>query len=79
MNQEELIGILQEIFDDIFDETQPKVVLDLSSSDVQEWDSLANIQLIVAIEHQFSIKFAAHEVEKLSSVRDLINSINTKI
>lgn len=79
MDQTQLIEKLQDIFDDIFDETQPTVSIDLTAADVQEWDSLANIQLIVTIEKEFGIKFAAQEVEQLTSVGGLIDTILAKL
>lgn len=79
MDEAQLIENLQDIFDDIFDETQPTVTMELTAADVLEWDSLANIQLIVAIEKEFGIKFIAQEVEQLNSVGGLITSILAKL
>jgi len=73
-----IIDKLQEIFDDIFDESQPKVIPELTAADVLEWDSLSNIQLIVSIEREFGIKFSGQEVENLLSVGNLIDAIQDK-
>jgi acyl carrier protein len=62
-----LTGIFREVFD------QPALVLrdDMTAADVENWDSLNNIDLIVAIERTFKIKFTTREVASLKTVGDL--------
>ena len=60
--QEEILVRLQSIFDDIFlDEVV--VTPELSAHDVEEWDSLLHISLVVAVEEAFGIRFRVGEVE----------------
>ena len=79
MDESKIIDQLQIIFDDIFDETQPTINMELSAAEVDEWDSLTNIRLIVAIEQVFSIKFRPQEIEELNTAGDLVNSIKKKL
>jgi acyl carrier protein len=57
--------------------------LDLTDSttaaDVEEWDSLHHIRLVIAIERRFKIKFKNAEVERLTNVGDLIRAIDQKV
>ena len=74
MTQSDVIARLQTIFDDLF---LDKVVLtpQLSAEDVDEWDSLIQISLLVAVENAFSIGFRVGEVEATKSVGDFANLI----
>ena len=45
---------------------------ELSAKDIAEWDSLAHVRLIVTIEREFKVKFAAAEVSALKNVGDLV-------
>lgn len=79
MNKEQIIFKLKEIFEEIFDDNLPEFTEEFSQEDIEEWDSLANIQLIVGVEKQFNIHFTSSEVEELNSVGNLINAIKTKL
>ena len=74
MNQAEVIAKLQTIFDDVFIEP---VALNpaLSALDVEEWDSLTHISLLVAVEKSFSIRFRVGEVEGTHNVGELADLI----
>jgi len=71
--REEIRGILQEIFEEVFDDEVLLVSDDLTSNDVEEWDSLTHITMIVAVEGVFSIKFKASVIEDLKNVGELIS------
>jgi acyl carrier protein len=74
MTQSDVIARLQPIFDDLF---MDKVALTpaLSAADVEEWDSLLQISLLLAIEKQFEIRFRVGEVEATRNVGELANLI----
>lgn len=73
-NQTEVLARLQAIFDDIFlDEVV--VTPELSAEDVEEWDSLTHISLVVAVEEAFGIKFRVGEVESTRNVGDFVSLI----
>jgi acyl carrier protein len=70
---------LQPIFQDVLD--NPELRIDRSSSalTVPGWDSLAHINLVVAIEHEFNIKFALGELEELKNVGEMVDLMERKI
>jgi acyl carrier protein len=78
MTQTEVISRLQPIFDDLFME---KVVLtpELSAADVEEWDSLIQINLSLAVEKAFNIRFRVGEVEATKNVGDFANLITRRV
>ncbi|MCK1297500.1 acyl carrier protein [Bradyrhizobium sp. 24] len=74
MKQAEVLAKLQEVFDGIFLE---KIVAkpELSAADVEEWDSLMQISLVIAVEQKFRVRFRVGEVEtarNLGEFADLI-------
>ena len=75
----EIKNTLQEIFRDILDIDD--LILDnkTSASDIEEWDSLAHINLVVAIELEYKIKFGLGELQDLKNIEDMINIISNKI
>jgi acyl carrier protein len=74
MTQSEVITKLQPIFDELF---MDKVVLtpELTANDVDEWDSLIQISLLLAIEKQFNIRFRVGEVEATKNVGEFADLI----
>ena len=68
---------LTEIFEDVFDE-EITVTPELSAKDVDGWDSLTHIRLILTIEKRFNIKFSTSEIGKLENVGDLVAIIKER-
>jgi acyl carrier protein len=68
---------MQEVFRKVFDD--PALVLrdEMTAEDVEGWDSLAHINLIVAIEKQFGVKFATAEIAGLKRVGENVGSLMT--
>jgi acyl carrier protein len=50
-----------------------------TADDIEEWDSLSHVQLVVAIEKAFGIKFTALEIMKWKNVGELVDSIAQKL
>ncbi|HWF78285.1 MAG TPA: acyl carrier protein [Caulobacteraceae bacterium] len=71
MTQDEVIGRIEPILRDLFDEYEGPVTAALTANDVEQWDSLANVQLMVMVEVAFGIKFATTEVTSLSNLGEL--------
>ena len=63
---------------DVFDIDQLSITEATTAHDIEEWDSISHIRLIVAIERAFKIRFTNAEIEGLKDVGDLINSIDAK-
>jgi acyl carrier protein len=79
MTDADILEKLQPIFQDVFD--NPKLRVDRASSarDVDGWDSLTHVNLILAIEQDFSIRFALGELEDLKNVGDMLDLMERKI
>ena len=74
-----MLGQLQEIFRDILD--QPDLVLTRESNaqNVEDWDSLAHINLMTAIEKRYKVKFALGELQELKNVGDMLDLLHKKL
>ncbi len=75
----ELLGKLNEIFCEVFDDDDIKIAPEMTSNDVDGWDSLSHVNLIVTIETKFNIRFSHKELLTFKNVGDLLNSIRSKI
>jgi acyl carrier protein len=70
---------LKEIMWDVFDDDSIEPTEAMTAEDVDGWDSISHIRLIVSIEKQFKVKFTNVEVEKFRNVGDLLKGINSKV
>lgn len=70
---------LQNVFRDIFDDESIELFDEMTSDDIEDWDSLMHMNLIIGIEHEFNIKFTVEEVIKAENVGEFISMIEDKI
>ena len=75
MTREEIYGKLNEVFQDVFDDENIEVNDATVASDVDGWDSLEHINLIVAVERCFGIKFTMGETTGLKNVGEMVDRI----
>ena len=79
MERTEIFEKLNEIFEDVLDLDETPDLSDITTAnDIEEWDSLAQIQLIVAIEKAFFIKFSSKEIIEWANVGQMVDSILEK-
>lgn len=74
MSPEQVLTNLQPIFEKVFI-SPVQVTMDLSAADVEEWDSLTQISLIVAVEKEFGIRFRVGEVARTQNIREFVDLI----
>ena len=78
MDKNQILADVQEIFHDVLDNEDIEINFETVADDIEEWDSLSHIQLIVAIEKQFKIKFNSKELMEWKTVGDMIDCICSK-
>jgi acyl carrier protein len=66
---------LNSIFQEIFDDPQLAVGPDTGSHDIADWDSVAQVKLVLAIEEAFAIRFTSDELSSIHTVRDFMIAI----
>jgi len=69
---------MQAVFRDVFDDEGLVLRPEMTAEDVETWDSLTHINLIVAIEREFKVKFTTAEVASLKNVQDLAALVEKK-
>lgn len=79
MDKGEILKTVNDIFIDVLDDENIRLTHETTANDVEEWDSLNHIQLVVAIEKQFGIRFTSWEIQSWNNVGELINTISNKI
>ena len=77
MNKTDLIKRINFTFKTIFNEKTNNFE-DFEFNKTQKWDSLKHIQLILALEKEFSIKFKTSEIEKLNSFKKIVDRLGKK-
>lgn len=75
---EKILSKLQEIYQDVLDNEDIELTLETTADDIEEWDSLSHIQLIVAIEKEFKVKFTSKEITSWKTVGDMIDCVISK-
>lgn len=69
---------LTPIFHDVFQEDDLVLAPELTADDVEGWDSMSHIRLVISVERTFKVKFSASEVGMLKNVGDLVGLIKSK-
>lgn len=79
MTRNEIIEKLTAIFHEIFGDDSIVLRDDMTSADVENWDSLTHMLMITTVESEFGIKFKLKELNKLKLVGDLVSIIEAKL
>jgi acyl carrier protein len=79
MSEQEIYAQLNEIFFDTFDDDSIVIDADTTAGDVEGWDSLGHIRLVIAIEERFKIKFSSFEINAWPNLGALVQSIQKKM
>ena len=78
MERNQILAEVEEIFRDVLDNEEIELADATTADDIEEWDSLTHIQLIVAIEKHFKIKFTSKEILSWQNVGQMIDCIAAK-
>ena len=78
MEKNEILSKVNELFNDVLDDDSIILKNELTASDIDGWDSLTHIQLIVAIEKSFKIKFTSREILSWKNVGEMVDCIALK-
>ena len=79
MDRSRILEQLNEIFIDVIDEETISINEASTAKEVEGWDSLTHIQLVVAIEKHFKIRFTSKEIQEWKNVGALIDSISNML
>lgn len=79
MERNEIFARLENIFREELELDELTLNDETTADDVEEWDSLSHIQLVVAMEKAFGIKFSSREILSWDNVGDLVDCISKKL
>jgi len=79
MDNQTILNQLTEIFRKVLDDDKITLSSTTTANDVEEWDSLNHLQLVVALEKHFKIKFTSSEIQNWKNVGDMCDSISKKL
>ena len=75
MDRKEVFDKLNKIFCEVFDLSDVQLNDETTSNDIEEWDSLAQIQLVSLIEKEFHSKFKARDIISWQNVGEMVDTI----
>jgi acyl carrier protein len=78
MRMSDTLARLNEVFRDVFGDDELSVTRETTAHQVEGWDSLMHVTLIIAVERAFSLRLSSSEVASLESVGDLLELIESK-
>jgi acyl carrier protein len=79
MDKNEILKKITAVFKDVLDNDDIVLDFETTANDVEDWDSLNHIQLVVGIEKLFKIRFGSQEIQGWNTVGNMVNSIYAKV
>jgi len=76
MANDDIYDRLNKVFREVLDDDSLVLRSDMSAKDVDGWDSMANVQLMLGVEREFGIHLSAGQIQALQNVGDLASTIN---
>jgi acyl carrier protein len=78
MDEQAIWSALTKVFREIFDDPALTISPETTAKNIPDWDSLAHIQLMVAIEQEFGMRFNTGEVAGLNNVGEMVALIASR-
>lgn len=79
MEKNEILAKLQDIIRETVDDEDVVITMDTVASDVDGWDSLAQVMIVGEIRNEFGVKLTSTEVSSLENVGSLVEAIAVKL
>jgi acyl carrier protein len=79
MTQTEIHEKLTRVFREVFDNPALEISGATTAKDIEEWDSIVHVTLIVAVEKEFGVSFTTRDVRRLQNVGDFIQLIASRL
>ena len=79
MSHDEVLKAVIQIIQDVFDDPSLEITPETTADDVDGWDSMRHINIVVAVEAKFGIRFHTAELESLRNVGDLVSLIEDRL
>lgn len=79
MHTDQIYSLLKEVFQEVFNKNDLEINDDTSADQIEEWDSLQHLVLMITVEKRFGIKFTAKETRSFNNVGEMVKVIQSKL
>lgn len=79
MEEQEILSQVVEIFKDELDNNEIELTMESTAKEVEDWDSLSHIHLMVAIEKHFKIRFTSTEISNFKNVGEMVETVKKRL
>jgi acyl carrier protein len=79
MDKSAILDTLTDVFRKVLDDPAITLTPETTAEDVENWDSLNHVFIVVEVEQRFGIKFQAAEMEELKNVGELVDLIERRL
>lgn len=79
MDREAILKKMNEVFCDVFDDDNLVINFDTVADDIEDWDSLTHITLVMALEREFNIEFNLKKIAGLSNVGEMVELVKDMV
>jgi acyl carrier protein len=79
VTDQEVLDRLTPLFQEIFQDDAITVKSETTAADVERWDSLSHIDMIMLVEESFGIRVPTREVTRMKNVGDLVHVIQAQV
>lgn len=79
MESKEILKVLNDVFKDVFDDDMLILTRDTTAKDIEEWDSLNQIKLIIECERAFDIRLKARDINILENIGEMVDHLSIVI
>lgn len=79
MDRDALLQEVEAVFRDVFEDDELKISAETKAEDVDGWDSLMHVSLMINVERVFGVKFSASQVASLKDVGELVNLLESRL
>jgi acyl carrier protein len=74
-----VFGRVQGIAADVLEVPREQITLESASTTIETWDSVHHLNLVLALEQEFNIQFEPEEIDRMTSVQDIVNVLSAKL
>lgn len=79
MEEQEILSQVVEIFKEELDNEEIELTMESTAKEVEDWDSLSHIHLMVAIEKHFKIRFTSTEISSFKNVGEMVETVKKRL
>ena len=79
MEEQEILSQVVAIFKEELDNEEIELTMESTAKDIEDWDSLSHIHLMVAIEKHFKIRFTSSEISNFKNVGEMVESVKNRL